>query len=417
MSLRQISLSTWLKDGEGKTLTYAYPYFYLDWPVEETHPRLCGWYEDLTDKTVVWKKMLRVGTRDICLCSSTEPPEMPTIGMMSGSVYDSYLKSHLQKAVRRKNKRASIFTGDLLLEMSPLQLMRRLLIIMLEDSFPHHDISVVIWFMCAYSTTRINTKIFYLHERQKEWILGFIYHLTATNYKEVIPRKYYQKEDESHDFWKLLPQIHSLEKPIRDFIYSIEARVQFGGMKGDNRLLIATIHYYLDRFTNDGDDGEHIWSTEFYRPIRPILCRQTKFNQNEWIYLAYDFHCSPNILTRLEEEFPEYDKDTFKATIWHCSSSINNHQELIWSNGIYRIVKNDRPSKELTDLWKKIRKFVRGKGWGYTMRMLENLNLLYPEWVPYEPLPEKTETQDEDESEQGDVQQSQDLGSEVHLVT
>lgn len=404
MALRQITLSSWLHDGQGKSLLSAYPYFYLDWPTESSQPLHCGWYEDLNNKVVRWKKMVTAGNRDICLCSSTEPPTMPTIGMMAGSIYDSYLKSHLQKAVRRRKKKASVFTGDLLLEMSPLQLMRRLPIIMLEDSFPHKDISVIVWFMCAYSTTKINTKIFYLHERQKEWILGFIYQLTATNYKEVVPRKYYLHNSEDHDFWKLIPSLHRLEgkgmRSVMDFVYSIETRLRYGGMDGDSRLMIASIRYYLDRAENGGFTvSDKIWKNEFYRPIRPILCHRTKFTQDEWIYLAYDFHCSPGILTRLEEEFPGYDKDIFKATIWHCSSSMNNHQDLEWDGGRYKIVRKEYPPKELTELWQKIRKFVRNKGWGYTMGMLENLNLLYPDWVPFKPLPKKEETQAEEQEE------------------
>lgn len=392
-------------------MEYAYPYFYLSWNPKDPEPiHQATWYREIpTGYPVAWKKTIRVGYRDICLCCSHNPPDSPTVGMFSGTVYDSFLKSHLQKAVRRKNARAAIYTADLLLEMSPIQLLRRLPIIVVEDSFLHEGFSTLIWMMCAVSScAKVGQNLFYLHEVQKRWVLGFVYQLVSVEFKEVAPDSCYSKKVV---FNKSLGRIHALPPKVRDLVYALETRKVYGGMKGDEAMLSAFQNHYIDRFARDesnGWDPEGLWKRSFYSPIRPVLCKRTPFGQNEWIYAGYDFHCSPNILTRLEEEYPDFEKEEFKACIWYCSSGRNYHRSVSFKGRKYVSVVDESVPRHLTDLWKKIRKFVRGKAWGYVNRMLEELNSLYPEWIPYtEPAPREPEsqtntgtTQDEEDHEE-----------------
>jgi hypothetical protein len=344
--------------------------------------------------------------------------------MFSGSVFDSFLKSHLQKAVRRKQPRAAIYTADLLLEMSPVQLLRRLPIIMVEDTFLHQCFSTLVWLMCAVSSSaKVGSSIFYLHEVQKQWILGVVHHMASCEYKEIISHRYWTYDK---NFSRLIPTIHQIEEEnpdIFNLIYSLETRRVYGGLKGDNGMLKAYQHYYIDRFAGRNqlnEDKSNVFRRMFYKDIRPILCKRTPFAQHEWIYAGYDFHCSPSILTRLEEKFEEYDKDEFKSCIWYCSSSRNHHVSVkIQKDGQYHPVVGEKTPQHLTDLWKKIRKFVRGKAWGYVQRMLEDLNMLYPDWVQYTPLPEKTlssENKDDGENDKSQGEQGKDLVSDVHIV-
>lgn len=426
MALRQTSMTQWLQDDKGENLSYAYPYFYLEWDAEkEFFPsQQARWYQNIpSEKRVAWKRLIRVGYRDVILCCSHPPPDTPTVGMFSGTIYDSFLKSHLQKAVRRKLTKAAVYTADLLLEMSPIQLLRRLPIIIVEDAFLHHSFSTLIWLMCAVSSSaKVGSNLFYLWENQKRWILGIAYHIASCEFKEIVSKKFHTKGNIK--FSQLLGKIHALENDdIIDLIYSLEARRVYGGLKGDDEMLKAFVHYYLSRFSNSykGRDKKGIWKRVFYQPIRPIHCKRVYFKEDEWIYTAYDFHCSPNILTQLEEIYPDYTKEDFQLCIWLCSSSRNMHCKIEMKDDEYVYVYDDKLPQYLTDLWKMIRKTVRGKGWGYVRRMLEELNSIYPDWIMFTPLKERethkdSEIVDPDEKNQGDEEESEDLVSKVHLV-
>jgi hypothetical protein len=207
------------------------PYFYLDWDITNLYPtKQATWYNTLPEQTV-WKKVVKIGYRDVLLCSNYEP-----LNNYEGTIYDSFLQSHLQKCVRRKNARGSVYTADLLLEINPVKLLRRIPIIMIEDTFCHESFSTIVWLMCSLS---IKNNLRYLHENQKRWILGVVYLITTFNYKEVI---------ENSDEWIFqnnLSKIHKLNNDIQDLIYSIEVRKCYGGMKGDIHMFQSYQKKYL----------------------------------------------------------------------------------------------------------------------------------------------------------------------------
>ena len=131
--MRQESIVKWTN----KSLIIK-PYFYLESPFKAV------WCKEKPDN-VKWIQTVKIGFREISLCCFYKP----TLENENfGSLYDSFLLSHLQKAIRRKNNRAAIFTADLLLEISPLKLLRRLPIIMIEDTFPHHSFTTLVWLIC-----------------------------------------------------------------------------------------------------------------------------------------------------------------------------------------------------------------------------------------------------------------------------
>lgn len=377
MSLRQETITKWV-DGIDKG-SIVKPYFYLDWDIKNNmSPSIqATWYHKIpSDKKVTWRKVVKIGYREVSLCSSYTPLKSDELNT-GGSVYNSFLQSHLQKAVRRKNKRAAVFTTDLLLELSPLKLIRRLPIIMVEDAFIHKSFSTLIWLMCSMSIKNDRRE---LHENQKKWILGVVYLITTLNYKEHI----------SHDttnwvFPNHLSEIHKIKNlDVQDVIYSVETRRCYGGMKGDDVMFQSYEKKCIDIFSYGDNDK---WSSFFYRKVRPILTKKTLFKQKEWLMEGYDFHCYPSLLGRLEEEFPEYDQDEHKRTIWFKSSGVNFKAELDYDfekRKYIHIPKNYIPDN-ITQHWNKIRRFIRRKAWGFVQGMLENLNMMYPEWIDYVP--------------------------------
>lgn len=61
------------------------------------------------------------------------------------------LKSLLQKAIRRKNRRVAAWAASELLHLDPNALLRRLPVIMLEDSMLHSSLPAMVWMMAASS--------------------------------------------------------------------------------------------------------------------------------------------------------------------------------------------------------------------------------------------------------------------------
>ena len=371
--IRQESITKWITG-----LEIAKPYFYLEWDMKKMKPEnQAMWYHKIPeDKIIKWKKVIKVGYREVTLCSSYIP-EQNDVDEES-SIYGSFLQSHLQKAIRRKNKRASVFTADLLLELNPMKLLRRLPIIMIEDSFIHQSFSTLIWLMCSMSIKNDKRK---LHEHQKRWLLGVVYTITCFEYKECLE----DVEDfENFVFSNKLSKIHKIKvMDIQDIIYSVETRRCYGGMKGDDNMFQSIEHLYLEKCKEIYE--ETIWKTLFYTEVRPIYTKKTKFKQKEWLFEGYDFHTNPSLLKILEDEFSEYDQEEHKRTIWHCSSGINYRKQLNFHNKKYIVINNDYIPNNIKDHWNIIKRFIQKKAWGFVQGMLENLNIMYPEWIDFTP--------------------------------
>jgi hypothetical protein len=376
MELRQESITKWV-EGINKT-SVAKPYFYLNWDIEnEMFPKKqASWYYNLPVETKIgWKKVIKIGYREVLLCSSHKPCKLDE---NYGSIYDSFLQSHLQKAIRRKNKRASVFTADLLLEISPLKIMRRLPIIMIEDTFIHTSFSTLIWIMCSMSIKNDKKG---LSENQKKWILGVVYLMANFNYKESITTN-----NTNWIFSSNLSKINKINNlDIQNIIYSAETRRCYGGMKDDDVMLQSFEKDYVDRFSFCGKKDNTKWDSIFYIDVRPIHTKKIKFKQNEWLYEGYDFHCNPMLLTFLEELFPDYNKDEHKEAIWLKSSSTNFRVTLRFDNNMHKYIIFNKESipDNITIHWNIIRRAVRRKAWGFFQGMLENLKIMFPEWIDF----------------------------------
>jgi hypothetical protein len=392
-ALRQESLEKWLLDEKtGEKLEPPYTYFYLDWKEGEHLPQTQARWCRKQPEDIRWRRIFSWGGREAVLCWNGVPSRSPASCVYSGSTYDSFLKSHLQKAVRRRRSRAAVTTADLLLELNPVQLLRRLTVIMLEDSFLHESFSTLVWLMCALSSKK-NGSLFFLREEHKRWLLGVTYFLILPEIQESVPGKYWR---DPFYLRKHFYTLHQLTDDQTSLIYALEIRRLYGGLKGDGLMMKAFAHIYLERFQKNKLPA--IWIKYFYTKIRPIRLRATPFHQREWIYAAYDFHCSPSILTVLEEEFPDYDRDNFKAAIWYKSSSLNLRSVVRITDDKMVTITPDAIPREITNLWVLVRRRVRGKAWGYVQHMLEDLNMMYPDWIEYEAPPEAEESTSEEES-------------------
>ena len=373
MKTRQENITRWLTNINN--ISVAKPYFFLDWDMNNMLPiNQATWYDILpTDKKIRWKKIIKIGYRDIVLCSTFIPLHCSEI---KSSTYDTFLISHLQKSIRRKKNRSSIYTADLLLEISPLKLIRRLPIIMIEDTYCHESFTTLVWLMCLMIIKKEN---YCLHENQKRWILGVVYLMSILNYNETI---YYDKLD--FIFSNNLTKIHNIKnKNIQDIIYSLETKRCYGKIKNDDLMFQSYINKYLEGFQYETD----IWKSIFFIKIKPILTKKIKFQQKEWLLEGYDFHCNRFLLTSLTEEYPEYTEEEHKDAIWYESSSVNFRNKITYNVKIkkYEIVNKIDTCYDIKILWNNIKKSIRRKAFFYIIGMLENLNTILPDMVKYVP--------------------------------
>lgn len=356
--LRQETIKKWMKGSNKNNLEKAY--FYLEW--DSKLPTISSWYHKLP-KNVKWKKVIKVGYREITLCSSFIPLEKKFVINEDLKSYHSFLISHLQKAVRRNKKVASIYTADILLELNPVKLLRRIPIIMIEDTQIHESLPTLVWLMCLISDNKHQ-----LTKTHKKWILGVVYILTISTYKEV-----YDINDE-WIFSKKISKIHNIKNTkLQDIIYSLETRNCYGGMKGDSLMIESFQNIYLQRYLLN--DINNKYESFFYEKIRPIMTKTIKFNRKQFLLEGYDFHCNSSLPYILECEFPEYNIEEYKTAIWNKSSSINNRTliKFIDKKNIFVITKDKFIPNYITTIWNKVRSFVRKKAWGFIQMMSNDL--------------------------------------------
>lgn len=354
--LRQETIKKWMKGSNKNNLEKAY--FYLDWKLDM--PINISWYHKIP-RNVKWKRVIKVGYREITLCSSFVPIEKKFITNENLKPYHSFLISHLQKAVRRRKHIASIYSADVLLEINPIKLLRRLPIIMLEDTQLHKSLNVLVWLMCLISDNKHQ-----LTEYHKRWILGVVYLLSSSKYKEIV------NNNNEWVFYKKIKVIHSLKNmELQDIIYSLETRNCYGGMKGDSLMIENFQSVYLKRYLRNDIDKKY--ESFFYEKIIPIMTKTIKFTRKNFLLEGYDFHCNSSLPYILECEFPENNINEYKTAIWLKSSSTNNRVLITFAENKFIICINKFIPSYIKTIWNNIRSFVRKKAWGFIQMMSDDL--------------------------------------------
>lgn len=367
MTLRQESIQKWIINDN-----YAKPYFFLDWIPSHSFPiSEAKWYKKIpSDMKVAWRKTIKIGYREVSLCSSYIPDKFTGNIILN---YTSFLISHLQKAVRRKNYKNAVCTGNILLHLDLVKLMRRLPIIMIEDSFMNKSFTTLIWLMCLVSSG------YDLNENQKKWVLGLIFLITKFEFKEYIsPIK------NEWVFNKNIKQIHNLNNnTIQDIIYCLETRKCYGGLEGDKYMIMNRCIEYINIFKNTDDI---LFNMMLKREIIPIYLDILYINKNEWLLEAYDFHCFSSILNSLVNEYDDYSEDEFKEAIWFMSSSLNFRSTLKYNKqqNKYLHIKDRIISEDIYCLWNKIKYYVRRRAKYYIYFLHKELNDILPKNVKVE---------------------------------
>lgn len=253
-------------------------------------------------------------------------PEWPKKNGKNYYLAPSLLKSMLQKNVRRCRPEAAVRVAAELIRCDWLQFIRRLPVIMLEDSFLHPLLPAVIWLMLASSSSQ-DTPEFVPSKEHIDLCLQVVWDIAECKYR-----------DASFVFFPIYKaptkeSITQLPPPQQALVKSLIARAAYGGMKCDVAMLCSHAGAWTKRFQSDydgwcsllgavypkSDGGKVTISHKEVGQIRP----------EDIILAGADFHCTPildYVLTdpRIFAAMRElgYTENDAKDTMWYFRSGV-----------------------------------------------------------------------------------------------
>lgn len=234
---------------------------------------------------------IRLHDGQTILLVDERPPTTPPFDVRTSRYYTYHvplLKSNLQKAIRRKARNAALRTAWWLLCREPTELLRRLPVIICEDTqIEEHTFLELVWLMAATS------KGYRLLWSDAAWVMSAV--ATAL---------------ETTGHWNLeepgpsLPAGALMRHP-NTLALALHIRIAFGGMKGDQaflgRLRDRVIAGTLPLWT-----GPPVWLEEDIPWLEP---------EEDILLEAVDQHVYP----RLDTMIPGLRLDA----VWWCQSAVN----------------------------------------------------------------------------------------------
>jgi hypothetical protein len=288
----------------------------------------------------------------------------------------SQLKSCLQKSIRRRAPLPAVRVAMELADRSWADLIRRLPIIVLEDSTLHPDFGLLVWLMVAESKGYCPCMLLVKRVMQIVFEVASCARQDATSQDEYIDKSANDKLPLYLSLKSTMAQLLPYKQPNDNLcemlIRSILLRAQYGGMKCDVEMLHSFAIIWLKRFQTMivpanvlGDlvtESKVVHWCDLLRILHKtsheksvelitsdIVCHGglTKLNFNDLCFAGIDYHCSSiieylltqkDVYSCLSERFellkdkedPQvWMTDQIKFMIWNYSSSINYRRPLL----------------------------------------------------------------------------------------
>jgi len=206
-----------------------------------------------------------------------------------------FIKSHLQKCVRRQKKKLAVSSAMEMIKLDSNDFIRRLAIIMIEDSDIFSFLPTIIWFMVAIS------KKYQLTISDVEYLLGCVRSITKCSTK--------------FDYDNIKEAI-VLESNDNIYNNCLLLRINYGGMKGDMVMLKKTIkvieHYNI-----------------ITKKVKPLKIKKRCLRLEKALSVGMDFHVSFKILYNIQDFMKKnrniyLDITTLKKLMWNNRSSVNS---------------------------------------------------------------------------------------------
>ena len=266
--------------------------------------------------------------------------------------YCPLLKSNLQKAIRRRETEIAVQSGLAILQSYPIELLRRLGIIYIEDVCLMESYTIIMWMMMVEHS-------YELTPHDWDTILQCIISLCECS--QTYPDSHDCCKDYLLDHKSILREMDATDLQ-KSCVLGLHYRSKYGGMKGDMVMLKESIYYYIE---NPNKIAETKWKTipiDYFRlctyksnpyqfdyyaeeePCDTILVS----NSVDIIPEAIDFHCYPQMLTFISNK-TGIDSSVVRKCIWYAVSGVNDRKPITKEN-----------SKEAmkTDEWEKIKRLL-----------------------------------------------------------
>ena len=236
----------------------------------------------------------------------------------------SFLKSHLQKCIRRSKDVEEVKTAFDLMHLDFLMFIRRIIIIMIEDVFLHKSLSTLCWMMVAYGENEWKPS-----KNHIEWLLGVVSMLGLANKKHEVPRIPLIAIE---DYKERLDKYYNKSKKRFTILWCLLLRKNYGGMKCDMNMLNGAFQEWNTIFIDfkKNENNKELLNL-FNLKIRAVSVALNSLHLNQYCLEAVDFHCYPEIINQLyysldDDIIKENDlsEDKIKDLIWEFSSSYTN---------------------------------------------------------------------------------------------
>ena len=258
------------------------------------------------------------------------------------------LKSHLQKAIRRKNEEAALRTAYTMALVAPSELLRRLPIIAIEDVILVSGTSVITWLMMTIKNRPLT-------KRDTRIILSYVEFLVSVNntYKHRPHNPQLCRKDKEQDTLRELshkeivrlckqhcpPETVSITMTeMLAFYY----RYEFGGTRGDCLMIKDALRDYLGRVVKQNYGYVSLRKCSITNndpPFSPACSYLRLYSEPEFpkpliplvecpclIDASIDFHCYPWILKKISEKTGTAPA-VVKELIWYVESSVNYRKD------------------------------------------------------------------------------------------
>ena len=221
----------------------------------------------------------------------------------------AFLKSHLQKNIRRSNIVKSINTAYSMIKYSYKDFIRRLPIIVIEDTILIKEYTILIWLMSSSKDYNI------IYDYQLKWLLNIVKKLAECKYKD-------KNGKSEFSFKEHLSCINTnMDEQKRDILYSLELRKAYGGMKSDQKMLSHFLELWYNRFSENNDYYINIL---FDKSEKDSNINYKYLEEEEIEDVGIDFHCYPPMLDKLNHNYPTFHLTDIKKTIWYLESAYTN---------------------------------------------------------------------------------------------
>lgn len=284
---------------------------------------------------------------DICCDALTTPHHNTSIckAILSSPQHEvfsiPYLKSHLQKCIRKGNTQNALSTAYCFIQQNRLEFIRRLSIIMVEDVELHSSFNILLWWIVALSKKPELQDNEQVMNHLTRWLLGVVNLLCQHPYRKKLDTLEECKESfPIHSCWGIVQHIHKwktqmialqdTQSILQNTIYSVLFRATYGGLKGDMQLLHHVANHYAHvMMQNDVfKPYKHTLQSFLYVPI-DVLKDYTiqPLTKKKWDLDAVDFHIVPQLISYIQCQLLHQKTNNqpidIQRMVWENGSSLN----------------------------------------------------------------------------------------------